>query len=136
MFADITQTTQLPRMSLLNRHHPLQLKIAASPQGKDLVITLDGSLSAGDAVAAQVELLNLSAPCTGRLVLDCTRLTYVASVGIRALLALHRNAAGRAVQVILAGVTEPVRHILEVAGLLKHFTLISSPADLPPASTP
>jgi anti-sigma B factor antagonist len=123
-------------MSFLNRHHPMQLKITALPSGSDLVITLDGSLSAGDAVAAQIELLNLSASCTGRLILDCTRLTYVASVGIRALLALHRNASGRSVGVVLVGVTEPVRNILEVAGLLKHFTLIASLNDLPPASIP
>ncbi len=116
-------------MSFLNRHHPLQLKITASPQGSDLIITLDGSLSAGDAVAAQIELLNLSAPCTGRLILDCTRLTYVASVGIRALLALHRNAAGRCEGVWLSGLTEPVRHILEVAGLLAHFKILPAPAD-------
>ncbi|MBC8039431.1 MAG: STAS domain-containing protein [Opitutaceae bacterium] len=136
MFADTPQTTQLLRMSFLNRHHTLQLKITAAAHGNDLVITLDGALSAGDAVAAQVELLNLSAPCTGRIVLDCTRLTYVASVGIRALLALHRNASGRSVTVTLAGVTETVRNILEVAGLLKHFTLIASLNDLPPAPTP
>lgn len=116
-------------MSFLNRHHPMQLKITASPQGPDLVIALDGALSAGDAVAAQVELLNLAAPCTGRLVLDCTRLTYVASVGIRALLALHRNTAGRAKGLILAGATEPVCNILEVAGLLKHFTQTTTVAE-------
>lgn len=116
-------------MSFLNRHHPLQLKITASPQGGDLVITLDGSLSAGDAVAAQVELLNLSAPCTGRLILDCTRLTYVASVGIRALLALHRNASGRCDGVWLSGLTDPVRNILDLAGLLAHFKILPAPAD-------
>lgn len=101
----------------------MQLKITATPRGADLVIALDGALSAGDGVAAQVELLNLSATCTGRIVLDCTRLTYVASIGLRALLALHRNATGRSRGVWLTGVTEPVRHILEVAGLLPHFQL-------------
>lgn len=104
----------------------MQLKIVVIPRAQDLVITLDGALSAGDAVAAQVELLNLAAPCSGRIVLDCTRLTYVASAGLRALLALHRNVAGRSKGVVLAGVSEPVRGIFEMAGLLPHFALVDT----------
>ncbi|MDF3056034.1 MAG: hypothetical protein K0R17_249 [Rariglobus sp.] len=104
----------------------MQLKIVATPRGRDLVITLDGTLSAGDAVAAQVELLNLAATCTGRIVLDCTGLTYVASIGLRALLALHRNVAGRSEGVWMAAVGEPVRHIFQVAGLLPHFKLVDT----------
>lgn len=110
-------------MSFSSRRQPIQLKITPTPRGADLILALDGTLSAGDGVAAQVELLNLSATCSGRIVLDCTRLTYVASIGLRALLALHRNATGRSEGVWLAGVTEPVHHILEVAGLLSHFQL-------------
>lgn len=107
----------------------MQLKIAATPRDRDLVIFLDGALSAGDGVAAQVELLNQSAACAGRIVLDCTKLTYVASIGLRALLALHRNATGRSEGVWLAGVTAPVRHILEVAGLVSHFRLAPTVED-------
>lgn len=113
-------------MSFSSRHSPMQLKVSAAPRPPDLVLVLDGVLSAGDAVAAQVELLNLAATCTGKLVLDCTRLTYVASVGLRALLALHRNVKGRCEGVWLAGVTDPVKHIFEVSGLLPHFQLTAS----------
>src|SRR5688572_12829125 len=116
-------------MTPANRLHPMQLKIDANPHGADLVIALDGALAAGDAVAAQVELLRLAAPCSGRIVLDCTRLTYVASVGLRALLALHRNAEGRSRGVVLAGVGEPVRHVLDLAGLLARFTVAASVSD-------
>ena len=121
-------------MSLSSRRQPMQLKIVATPRAQDLVIAFDGALSAGDAVAAQVELLNLASACTGRIVLDCTGLTYVASAGLRALLALHRNVSGRARGVWLAGVREPVRHIFEVAGLLPHFQLVETVDQaLPPA---
>lgn len=113
-------------MTPTNRLHPMQLKISASPHGADMVIALDGALAAGDAVAAQVELLRLAATCSGRIVLDCTRLTYVASVGLRALLALHRNTEGRSRGVVLAGVGEPVRHVLDLAGLSPRFTLAAS----------
>lgn len=116
-------------MSFTHRHQPMQLKIIATPRAQDLVIALDGMLSAGDGVAAQVELLNLAATCTGRVVLDCNRLTYVASIGLRALLALHRNVSDRSEGVWLAGVTNPVRHILEVAGLLSHFQLVATVED-------
>lgn len=104
----------------------MQLKIVATPRVSDLVIALDGALSAGDAVVAQVELLDLAATCSGKIVLDCTRLTYVASVGLRALLALQRNTAGRSRGLVLVGVGESVRHILEIAGLLAVFTLAST----------
>ncbi len=107
----------------------MQLKIAAIPRGSDLVISLDGSLSVGEAVAAQSQLLNLAAGCTGRIVLDCARLTYVSSAGIRALLALHRNATGRSRGLALAAVTDPVRQILEIAGLTRHLTLATTIED-------
>ncbi len=110
-------------MSSSNPLHPLRLKLTATPHGSDLVIALDGALATGEAVAAQRQLLELTATCTGRIVLDCTQLTYIASVGLRTLLALHRNAADRSRGVILAGVTEPVRHILDLAGLLARFQL-------------
>lgn len=107
----------------------MQLKLSATPHESDLVITLDGALAAGDAVAAQVELLKLAAACSGRIVLDCARLSYVASVGLRALLALHRNAEGRSEGVVLAAVGEPVRHVLELAGLLSRFRVVASVDD-------
>jgi anti-sigma B factor antagonist len=113
-------------MSFTSRHHPMQLKIVATSRDQNLVIALEGALSAGDGVAAQVELLNLSATCAGRIVLDCTRLTYVASIGLRALLALHRNVSGRSQGVWLAGVNESVRHIFEMAGLLSHFKIVTT----------
>ena len=116
-------------MSSSHPLHPLRLKITATPHGPDLVIALEGALAAADAVAAQVQLLELAAACTGRIVLDCTQLTYIASVGLRALLALHRNAADRSRGVILAGVTEPVRDILSLAGLLPRFPLAPSVPD-------
>lgn len=110
------------------RRQPSSLSITGETRGPDLVVVLDGVLSAGDAVSAQVGLLDLSATCSGRIVLDCARLTYVASAGLRALLALRRNASGRSSGVWLAGVTDPVRQILDVAGLLAHFNLAPSVA--------
>jgi len=109
-------------MSFSSRYKEMQLKIVATPHGDDLVIALDGMLSAADAGTAQIELLKLSGACTGRVVLDCTKLTYVASIGLRALLALHRNTTGRTKGLWLAGLTPAVRHILEIAGLYPHFT--------------
>lgn len=106
--------------------HPLQLKITADPRGTDLVIAIAGSLAAGDASEAQRQLLGLTAACSGRIVLDCAKLTYVSSAGLRALLALHRNAAGRTRGIVLASLSEPVRQILEVAGLLPHFSVAAT----------
>lgn len=108
-------------MSFSSRYKEMQLKIVATSHGDDRVISLDGMLSAADAGTAQIELLKLAGACTGRVVLDCTRLTYVASIGLRALLALHRNTAGRTKGLWLAGLTPAVRHILEIAGLYSHF---------------
>ena len=113
-------------MSFSSRMHPMQLQIVAEPRGADLVIGIVGSLAAGDAPEAQRQLLGLSASCTGRIVLDCTKLTYISSAGLRALLALHRNASGRTRGIVLAGLSEPVRQILEVAGLLPHFAIAPS----------
>lgn len=102
--------------------HPLQqVKIAATPRGADLVIALDGTLAVGEAAAAQAQLLNLVATATGRVVLDCARLVFISSAGIRALLALHRNLTGRSRGLVLAGVSEPIRNILDVAGLAQHL---------------
>lgn len=107
--------------------YPLQqVKISATPRGADLVIALDGTLAVGEAAAAQAHLLNLAATITGRVVLDCTRLAFISSAGIRALLALHRNLTGRSRGLVLASVSEPIRNILDVAGLSQHLAFTTT----------
>lgn len=58
---------------------------------------------------------------TRALVLDFSGLGLLTSAGLRALLMLHRQAAGAGRSLVLAAVPAGVREVMEVTGFWEHF---------------
>ena len=53
--------------------------------------------------------------------LDMSRVTYMASAGLRLLLVVHRTIGGQGGQVLLVGLSEDIRNTMEVTGFLDFF---------------
>jgi anti-anti-sigma factor len=49
-----------------------------------------------------------------KLIVDCTKLTYISSWGMRVLMQLHKKLAARGGDVKLAGVQSPIMRLLEL----------------------
>lgn len=72
----------------------------------------------------EVESLDLD---TCSLVLDVSRVNYVSSMGLRALLKAQKGLKRKGHGVILASVPPFMQKVLELSGLLQHFTCASGP---------
>ena len=70
-------------------------------------------------------------PGVGHVVLDLTEVTFLASSGLRALLAVNAAAAAQGTRLHLTGVEHPaVRRPLEVTQLLGAFAVCAHPQDV------
>jgi anti-sigma B factor antagonist len=64
-----------------------------------------------------------------KLILDLTKVDYLSSAGLRLLLLLYRELAGRKGKLVLVGVSEDIRAVMSHTGFLNFFTLASSEAE-------
>jgi stage II sporulation protein AA (anti-sigma F factor antagonist) len=61
-----------------------------------------------------------------RLLLDLSGVDYVSSAGLTALGAIARRIADAGGAMVLCGLTEPVRLVFDLGGLLSQFTIAAS----------
>ena len=57
------------------------------------------------------------------IVLDCSALEYICSLGLRGLLKLKKESAAQGGSLVLTNVSEEVRKILTMTGFIKLFTI-------------
>jgi anti-sigma B factor antagonist len=85
------------------------------------VIGLQGDLDGNTAPAAQARVLPLIQPGC-RLVLDMTRVPYMSSAGLRMMLLVFRQVAGKGGRIVLAGLSEEIKDTMSLTGFLDFFT--------------
>jgi anti-sigma B factor antagonist len=85
------------------------------------VVELAGELTWKSAPEAQQRVLEQARP-DGKMCLDMSRVTYMASAGLRMLLVVYRAVSGRGGRVLLVGLPEDIRSTMEVTGFLDFFT--------------
>ncbi len=89
------------------------------------VVGLSGEIDATTAGQVQQAVLPLS-EAGGKIILDCTRLVYMSSAGLRMLLSLYRSAAAKQGKVVLAGLSVELQDTMSMTGFLGYFTLADS----------
>lgn len=93
--------------------------VSSSPSRYDpsvTIITPRGRLDANGSQYLETELETLTADGQYRIVIDCQQVTYISSTGLRTLLLTLRRAKKQGGDVKLAGLTQPVRKIIRMAG--------------------
>src|SRR5262245_7185068 len=101
------------------------MNIAVTRQDAVPVLTLAGRFDGYGATVfdQQVEPLVHEAPWW---VLDFGSLQYISSVGLRSLIRAEKRLRERHGGLVLVGLTTPVRHVLDIVGLLGHFQAAQS----------
>ena len=89
--------------------------------GKEGTMVLTGKIDMMTAVELD-DALRTVLPKVNSLTLDCSRLAYVSSAGLRVLLSASKNLSERG-GMVLSGLTPPVRQILDVTGMTDLFTI-------------
>ena len=105
------------------------MEIAEIRKNGVLVVDVGGRVDASNAGELETRLLELIAGGDRRLVVDCARLDYVSSAGLRALLvAAKRVAAGRG-KIVLAALKEPIKEVFDIAGFASILQIYPTPDD-------
>src|SRR5262245_38491220 len=102
------------------------LGIAEARRGGVLVLRLQGRLDARSVGKLTARLAAAIDAGDRRIVVDGERLVYVDSAGIQTLLVAAKRLRPLAGRFVLAGLQEPVRHIVDIAGLGSILRLYAS----------
>jgi anti-anti-sigma factor len=83
------------------------------------VISLDGRLEATQAEALQAAIQSALADGPPNLLLDCAKLSYVASMGLRCFLLAQKGAQQAGGRAVFSGLNENVRSVFAMTGFDK-----------------
>ena len=99
------------------------MEININTQGKETVATLIGRLDtlASQELAAQFETLQEKA--CGTVILDCSKLEYISSSGLRLFLTLRKAAAAKGGKVVVRSLNADVRNVFMITGFLNLFEI-------------
>ena len=99
------------------------MEININTQGKETVAALIGRLDtlASQELAPQFETLQNTA--SGTVILDCSKLEYISSSGLRLFLTLRKAAAAKGGKVVVRDISADVRNVFMITGFLNLFEI-------------
>lgn len=97
------------------------MNILLRESGEVTIVEVAGEITAATAPLGQAKVLAAVKP-GGKMILDMSGVTFMASAGLRILLMTHRTITGRNGQVILAGIPETLKDTLRNVGFLDLLT--------------
>ncbi len=106
---------------MTNLEGPLQ--VDASTQDGQLVLVLTGELDPHTAPVLRDRIDQTLAPDATTLVLEVSGLRFIDSSGLRVIIGVHKEMAGRDGRLILRSPTETTRRLLEITGLDDHIEI-------------
>lgn len=94
-----------------------------SIQEKDgkLIAVLEGELDTAAAVQTEKELQPLHEAGGKDIVIDCEKLDYIASSGLRILLAILKKAKASGASVTLSKVNDDIKNVFKMTGFINLF---------------
>ena len=101
------------------------MDIHISTSGPVTVVELVGRFDSEASMKVSDQLLPL-AQQGGRVLIDMSRVDYMSSAGLRVLLLIYRKVEETAGAVILAGLQDRIRDVMEMTGFLGFFTAVET----------
>ncbi len=92
------------------------------------IIAINGQLNSHTTAQIQSDVLN-AAQSGQDILLDMSNVTYLSSAGLRMLLLLYRRIIENHGKMVLTGLTEEVRDIMQMTGFLDLFATFDSRAN-------
>ncbi len=88
-----------------------------------MVATLEGEMDTAAANEAE-EVLQQLYKCSGKdIIIECSKLEYIASSGLRILIQILKNAKAGGNQVVLRHVNDDILNVFSMTGLTKSFVI-------------
>ncbi|MBV6494730.1 MAG: Anti-sigma-B factor antagonist [Turneriella sp.] len=106
-----------------------QIQIQEKINGKKAIIEIGGELDAKTTPAFKAKLDEVLAKGIDGLLIDCTRLTYVASAGIGAMNAALKTLKDKNGKMALSGLSKEVRDTMDLMFLTKRVPAYATAAE-------
>jgi stage II sporulation protein AA (anti-sigma F factor antagonist) len=105
------------------------MEISKSKEGDVGVLGPAGAIDTRGALDFERDVLEMLGQGTRFFVIQLGKVELITSSGIRVLVMLTRSLKARDGELVLCSVTEQVRTILEISGLLQHFKICAGVPD-------
>ena len=99
------------------------MEVTVSKLGDVTTVTLEGRLDTPASPEVSVKLEPVVQDASGTIVLDCSKMSYISSSGLRIFLTLRKAAAAAGGKVIVRGLTHEVRSVFMMTGFLNLFQI-------------
>ena len=85
------------------------------------IATLEGEMDTAAAMEAEKVLKPLYDSDGKEVVIDCTKLEYIASSGLRILLGILKGAKTKGSRVVMRGMNEDIKNVFKMTGFITVF---------------
>ncbi len=110
-------------------HDELSIDIKTENHGETLVYKLRGSLDLATSPSVRAALLDAASQGNHHMIVDLTKLEFLDSTGLGALIGAHRRALENGGQVRLVVHDGPIARLLNITGLMRVFPVYGTLAD-------
>ncbi len=97
------------------------MKTTIKEQDGNLVVLLEGRLDTPAAPQVEKDLTSLNDNNGQDIILDCTKLTYISSSGLRLFLGVMKTAKIKGNQVYITGINNEIRNVFAMTGFINLF---------------
>jgi anti-sigma B factor antagonist len=96
------------------------MNISNDLKGDVTVVSIEGSIDSKTVSDAQSKIIELVTGKT-KVILDMTKVEFLSSAGLRMLLTLYRQVKSQNGNIILVGVSEEIKDVMENTGFSSYF---------------
>jgi len=89
-----------------------------------IIGTLDGRLDTAAAINFTKDIEALVEKADKHILLDCTKLEYISSSGLRAFLTLRKSAGAKGGDVTIKGINEEIQKVFKMTGFYNLFKIV------------
>ena len=97
------------------------MTITITKQGDKTIGILNGRLDTAASAQFAIDMQPLMDAASTHIVLDCTKLQFIASSGLRLLLSLRKETIAKGGDVTIVGATPEVKQVFTITGFMSLF---------------
>ena len=101
----------------------LQMNTNITEKDGKYIVSLEGELDTAHALEVEQAMQPLHELSGKDITIDCTHLDYIASSGLRILLALLKSAKGKGNKVVLKNLNDEIKEVFKMTGFIDLFDI-------------
>lgn len=99
------------------------MEISISKNAEVTTVCFIGRLDTPASIEVSKQLEPVMEDASGKIVLDCSQMSYISSSGLRIFLNIRKAAATKGGSVVVKGIIPEIRNVFMMTGFLNLFTI-------------